>query len=120
MSALGSLTCHAWRGILQKTQKPVQPVYRPGVAGTGLLVGAAHATESPVETDFYGTLANVIAWRDTALGFVGTSQTATDGLGGAWTDVAVLGLTFQIMAAGGLGGTNTHVIRASWRLAAEA
>ena len=119
MSSLGSLTVHAMRGTLQGTQKPVEVVTRAGVAGTGLVVGASIATPFQVETDFYGTISDCDTWRDTALGYVGTSQSVTDGDGATWSDVAILGMEFQRMRAIGLGGTSTHVVRATWRLAAE-
>jgi hypothetical protein len=120
MAALGSLTVDAWRGDVQGKQKPVEVVTRAGVSGTGLLVGAATATPFQVDTDYAGTLAEVTTWRNSALGMVGTAVAATDGKGAAWTDVAVLGVEFVIMPGLGLGGTKTHVIRATWRLAAEA
>ena len=119
MAAIGSLTVNAWRGTVQGEQKPVEIVRRAGIAGTGLLVGANQATPYTVETDYYGTLAQCGTWRDTALGYVGTSQSVTDGVGATWSDTAIIDMQFVIFAAKGLGGSNTHTIRATWTMASE-
>lgn len=117
--AIGSLTPHAIRGTVQGEQKPVQVVTRAGVAGTGLLVGAAQATPYTLETDYYGTLANCGTWRDTALAMVGTVVSITDAFGATWSDTAVLGVEFKFITANGLGGSNTTILRATWTLVSE-
>ena len=115
MAAIGSLTIQAMRGTPQNELQSVQVITRPGVDGTGLLVGEYQSQPFTVETDYYSTLANVQTWRGTASTYVGTSVTMTDGLGEAWTDVIVLGLQYQILAVKGL-GSSTHLIRAQWTL----
>lgn len=117
--AIGSLTPHAIRGTVQGEQKPVSVVTRAGVAGTGLLVGAYQATPYTLETDYYGTLAQCSTWRDTALAMVGTAVSVTDAFGATWADTAVLGFEFRFITAKGLGGSNTHIIRATWTLVSE-
>lgn len=117
--AIGSLTPHAIRGTVQGEQKSVAVVTRAGVAGTGLLVSAAQATPYTLETDYYGTLVQCDTWRDTALGMVGTVVSITDAFGATWTDTAVLGLEFRYITAKGLGGSNTHILRATWTLVSE-
>lgn len=119
MAAIGSLTIHGFRGTVQGEQKPVEIVTRAGVAGTGMLVGAYTATPFDVETDYYSDISGCGTWRDTALGYVGTSQSVTDGVGATWTDVAIVGVRFVIFAASGLPDSATHIIRASWSMAAE-
>jgi hypothetical protein len=119
MAAIGSLTISAWRGTVQGEQKPVDIITRAGVAGTGLMVGAPQATPYSVETDYYGTVSQVGTWRDTALGYVGTVVSVTDSHGATWGDTAVLGLQFVILRCLGLGGSNTHLIRATWQLVSE-
>lgn len=117
--AIGSLTPHAIRGTIQGEQKPVSVVTRAGVAGTGLLVGAAQATPYTLETDYYGTVAQCDTFRDAALGMVGTSVSITDAFGATWTDNAVLGFEFRYITAKGLGGSNTTIIRGTWSLVSE-
>jgi hypothetical protein len=119
MAAIGSLTINAWRGTVQGEQKPVEIVTRAGVAGTGALIGAAVATPYTVETDFYGTSAQCDTWRDTALGYVGTSVSITDSIGATWSDTLVEGVSFVYLRAKGLGGSNTHLIRATWQMWSE-
>lgn len=118
--AIGSLSVDAFRGTIQSKQKGVEYFTRPGVAGLGLLVDAVHSTPSTIETDFTGTLAECNTWRNTALGFVGTSQSVTDAFGTTWTDVAILGFEFVYRTAKGLGGSKTHIVTARWTMAAEA
>lgn len=115
MAAIGSLTIQALRGTPQNEAKVVQVITRPGVDGTGMLVGAYQSREFTVETDYYSTLVNVQSWRATALTYVGTSVSMTDGLGETWTDTLVLDISFQILAVKGL-GSSTHLIRAQWRM----
>ncbi len=121
MAVIGALNIDAWRGTPQGEQKPVDIVTRAGVAGTGLVVGANQATPYTVETDYYGTYAQVTSWRDTALGYVGTSQSITDTFGTSWTDTAILGVSFAIRRVKGLptGGSATHLITATWQMASE-
>jgi hypothetical protein len=115
MAAIGSLTIHAMRGTPQGEAKAVQVITRPGVDGTGMLVGAYQSREFTVETDFYSTQVNVDSWYATALTYVGTSVSMTDGIGTVWTDTLVLDIAFQINAVKGL-GASTHLIRAQWRM----
>jgi hypothetical protein len=117
--AIGSLAPHAIRGTVQGEQKPVSVVTRAGVAGTGLLVGAYQATPYTLESDYYGTMANCDTFRDAALAMVGTSVSLTDAFGATWADTAVLGVEFRYIRAKGLGGSNTHIIRATWTLVSE-
>lgn len=117
--AIGSLTPHAIRGTIQGEQKPVSVVTRAGVAGTGLLVGAAQATPYTLETDYYGTVAQCDTFRNAALAMVGTSVSITDAFGATWTDNAVLGFEFRYITAKGLGGSNTTIIRGTWSLVSE-
>jgi hypothetical protein len=119
MAAIGSLSVYSWRGTVLGEQKPVAIITRAGVAGTGLSVGAYQATPYNIETDYIGTLAQCNTWRDTALGYVGTSQSVTDAFGATWSDTAILGVTFQYLRAIGLGGSNTHIIRAVWHMVSE-
>ena len=117
--AIGSLTIHAIRGTVQGEQKPVQVITRAGVAGTGLLVGAAQATPYNLETDFYGSVVQCDTWRNTALAMVGTVVSITDAFGATWTDTAVLGVEFRYITARGLGAGNTTIVRATWSLVSE-
>jgi hypothetical protein len=120
MAVIGALSLDMWRGTVQGEQKPVEVITRAGVAGTGLVVGAYQATPYIVETAYYGTLAEVGTWRDTALGYVGTSQSITDGNGVSWTDTAILGVTFNIVRCKlPAGGSDTHLILATWQMASE-
>lgn len=119
MAAIGTLTPYAWRGQIQGEKKPVEIVTRAGVAGTGLLVGAATSTPFQVETDYIGTQAQVDTWRNTALGLPGTSVSVTDGWGAVWSDVAILDVQFTYIRAKALGGTNIIILRAVWTMAAE-
>ena len=120
MAVIGALNLDCWRGTVQGEQKPVDVVTRAGVAGTGLVVGANQATPFTVETEYYGTYAQVTSWRDTALGYVGTSQSVTDAHGTSWTDTAILGMTFQIRRCKlPTGGSHTHLISATWQMLAE-
>jgi hypothetical protein len=50
---------------------------------------------------------------------VGTSVSVTDALGETRSDTAVLGLDYQVIRAKGLGGSNTHIVRATWTMASE-
>jgi hypothetical protein len=117
--AIGSLTPNAIRGTVQGEKKPVSVVTRAGVAGTGLLVGAAQATPYQLETDYYGTLAQCGTWRDSALAMVGTVVSITDAFGATWSDTAVLDIEFRFITAKGLGGSNTTILRATWTLVSE-
>ena len=119
MSAIGSLSPTAWRGQIQGEKPPVELVTRAGVAGTGMLVGAATSTPFQIETDLIGTIAQADTFRNTALGYVGTSQSVTDGWGAVWSDVAILDFQFQYIRAASLGGTNVVILRATWTMAAE-
>ena len=120
MAAIGSLTIHAWRGTVQAWQSPVEIITRAGVEGTGLVVGADQGTPFNVETDYYGTIAQCDTWRNTAIGIVGTSVSITDGNGATWSDTAILNVAFTYIRAKGLGGSNTHIIRATWHMVNEA
>jgi hypothetical protein len=120
MAVIGALSLDCWRGTVQSEQKPVDVVTRSGVAGTGLVVGAAQATAYTVETEYYGTYAQVTTWRDTALGYVGTSQSVTDAHGTAWADTAILGISFIIRRCKlPTGGSHTHLITATWQMLSE-
>lgn len=117
--AIGSLSPHAIRGTIQGEHAPVSVITRSGVAGTGLLVGAAQATPYTLETDYYGTVANCDTFRDAALAMVGTSVSITDAFGATWTDNAVLNFEFAYHTVKGLGGSNTTILRATWTLVSE-
>jgi hypothetical protein len=119
MAAIGTLTISAMRGTVQGERKPVEIITRPGVAGTGLLVGAYQAPPYTLETDYYSTLANCLTWMASADLLVGTSVSVTDALGETRSDTAVLGLDYQVIRAKGLGGSNTHIVRATWTMASE-
>jgi len=120
MPAIGALYATSWRGTVLGRQKPVEVITRAGVAGTGLVVGALAATPFSVETEYYGTYAQVTSWRDSALGYVGTSQIVTDTHGTTWSDVAIVGLSFRILRCVlPPGGSYTHLIAAEWQMMAE-
>lgn len=119
MAAIGSLSVDAWRGSVQGMQQSLEVFTRAGVDGSGLLVNAYHGVPYTVETDFYGTLAGVQSWRATALTYPGTVVSVTDSDSYAWANTAVLGVEFIIRRAKGLGGTNTHIITATWQMISE-
>jgi hypothetical protein len=119
MAAIGSLTIHAWRGSIQGEMRPVEVIRRAGVDGTGLLVGNYHSTPSVVETDYYGTKAQVESWTATANTLVGTSVSITDGLGSTWTDAALLDLSYVYIRAKIGGVLDSYIVRATWTIAVE-
>ncbi len=115
MAAVGSLTIHAWRGTVQGESKQTQIITRPGVDGTGMLVSAYQSKEFDIETDFYSTLANVLAWQATALTYPGTTISTTDAFGVTYTDTVIIDVRSTIVTVKGL-GSSTHLIRSQWRM----
>lgn len=119
MASIGALTLDSWRGTVQWKQSPVEVITRAGVSGTGMLVGATIGVPYQVETYYKGTLAEVQTWRNTAAGYVGTAQTVVDAQGESWADTAILSVEFQIFRAKALGGTATHLCRATWTMSSD-
>lgn len=118
MAAIGSLAIHAWRGTPQGETKAVEVIRRPGVDGTGLLVGEYQSRQSIVETEYYSSFANVQIWEAAALLLVGTSVSVTDGNGATWSDTVILDIQYSIRAVKGL-GASTHIISARWVMAMD-
>lgn len=118
MASIGGITVSAMRGTILEPMTEVQTFTRPGVAGLGLIIDSAHPKTVEIETDHYGTAANIGTFVGSAVATIGTSVTVVDQFGSTWTDVAVLDLSYSIFVAKGMGGSNTHIVRARWTLAA--
>lgn len=118
MAAIGALTINAWRGTVLLAQSQVDVFTRPGVDGTGIIVGATHGTPYQVETDHYGTLLEVTTWVDLALSYVGSVVSVTDSFGTVHADTAVIAVSFGIRAVRGL-GASTHLVTANWSMITE-
>jgi hypothetical protein len=105
----------AWAGRLQPGILPVELIQRPGVAESLILIDSVwQSAEAEVRTvqDITGTRADAELQGEYYRAMIGLSRTVVEPLGKVYTDVAVLGVRYEI----DLEPAGTYRLTTFWRL----
>ncbi len=110
----------AWRGTLQGPKRAVMPFVKPGVDGSGIVVGGKHATPSEVETMTWCLdLSAAVTLKATYEALVGTIGSVTDDAGTTLDKCAILSVEAQILACTGH-AVNAALLSARWTILGDA
>ncbi len=113
---IGTFTPNTWRGTLQGPRKSIEIFQRAGVAGNGVVVGAAHGQESQVETvALCDSLGDATTLMDDIEAIIGTLVSVTDDAGRTFDLSAVLSAQSVVQSCKGVDG-KTALVTTQWSI----